>query len=435
MIVFPKPEAYSLAEWDSTVSDHSTEGETGFQRVSGAPLWDCRQRRLRALTDLGRTLARTQGTDAVLRVTVDGAAELLRAGQAAIVVHNGRRLLELRRGQAIELLQIEGMTPDLVNFLISSRFGEVLGETYLTVPLMASDRLSGLLGVSMPADTGGTDFVEEEWFLSALADHAAVALCHGSPTVYTTNELADEIDAAFAKHSNRQMIMSSLAHDLLSPLLSIRIGCDILDNSYRDIDESDREVVGEIRTAGRYLHAIATNLVEAGRLAAGLTAVECRQVSIKPILDECMSIIAKKAEAAGQKIEISGDLNASAWADGDRLSQILVNVLSNAGKYAPDKSSIKIHIHAPGERGPDPCSRRTLISISDEGPGIPSDQLDMIFRPYYRVPGEVTQGKAGVGLGLSISRQLARKMGGDITVVSQPGQGATFTVHLPSAAS
>ena len=75
------------------------------------------------------------------------------------------------------------------------------------------------------------------------------------------------------------------------------------------------------------------------------------------------------------------------------------------------------------------------MRISDEGPGIPSDQLDMIFRPYYRVPGEVTQGKAGVGLGLSISRQLARKMGGDITVVSQPGQGATFTVHLPSAAS
>ena len=124
---------------------------------------------------------------------------------------------------------------------------------------------------------------------------------------------------------------------------------------------------------------------------------------------------------------------ARAWVDPDRLSQILVNLLANAGKYSPDGSSIGVDVKTINARsGEDTDGRHggVLISISDEGPGIPPDQHDLIFRPYYRVPGHATRGKAGVGLGLSISRQLARKLGGDISVRSVEGQGTTFTIHL-----
>jgi signal transduction histidine kinase len=117
-----------------------------------------------------------------------------------------------------------------------------------------------------------------------------------------------------------------------------------------------------------------------------------------------------------------------AWAfgDRDRLQQVLVNLLDNAGKYSPDggKVTLSVRRRADGVR----------ISVADRGLGIPAAEHDRIFEKFYRLDPHLTRAGGGTGLGLYISRELVRRMGGRISVRSEPDKGSTFVVELPAAA-
>lgn len=112
-------------------------------------------------------------------------------------------------------------------------------------------------------------------------------------------------------------------------------------------------------------------------------------------------------------------------ADKHRLQQILINLVGNAIKFTPEGGTVRVE--ASGEDG------RAVIRVNDTGVGIPADRLDSIFEPFVQVDAELTRTAAGAGLGLAISRDLARMMGGDLTVTSTIGKGSTFAVSLPVA--
>ena len=114
-------------------------------------------------------------------------------------------------------------------------------------------------------------------------------------------------------------------------------------------------------------------------------------------------------------------------ADREKLRQILLNLLSNAVRHSPVRASITVT----AERGE---GEFVTIEVRDTGPGIPQERHDTIFEPFVQLDRSLTRSTEGVGLGLAISRDLARGMGGDITVVSAPGEGACFTLSLPAAA-
>jgi signal transduction histidine kinase len=113
-------------------------------------------------------------------------------------------------------------------------------------------------------------------------------------------------------------------------------------------------------------------------------------------------------------------------ADRDKLRQVLVNLLANAVKYSPSGGLIAVEL-----RGDD---RRVEIVVRDEGLGIAPSEQRLIFEKFYRADVNMTRGVSGSGLGLYISRELVHRMGGTISVQSQPGQGSTFVVTLPAAA-
>ena len=114
-------------------------------------------------------------------------------------------------------------------------------------------------------------------------------------------------------------------------------------------------------------------------------------------------------------------------ADRHRLQQILVNLVGNAIKFTPSSRTIRVAAATDGDMA--------RIRVSDNGPGIPEDRLQSIFEPFVQVNEGHTRTHAGVGLGLAISRDLARAMGGDLTVESELGVGSTFFVTLPLASS
>jgi signal transduction histidine kinase len=120
------------------------------------------------------------------------------------------------------------------------------------------------------------------------------------------------------------------------------------------------------------------------------------------------------------------DVNGVVWADADRVRQILVNLVMNAVKYSTFGSgTITLRSSVSGNA--------VVIEVADAGPGIPRDKLEAIFEPFVQLANAPANRGGGVGLGLAISRDLARKMGGDLTVESTVGVGSRFTLTLPRA--
>ncbi len=137
------------------------------------------------------------------------------------------------------------------------------------------------------------------------------------------------------------------------------------------------------------------------------------------------AVIEPQAQARGIRYEYDGcATDVCVIADAERLEQILINLLGNAVKFTPEGGAITMRCRLGKEHG--------VVEVSDTGVGVPDTKLELIFDPFVQV--DNNRGKReGVGLGLAISRKLARAMGGDITVRSVEGQGSTFYVSLPLA--
>lgn len=122
-------------------------------------------------------------------------------------------------------------------------------------------------------------------------------------------------------------------------------------------------------------------------------------------------------------VKLDAPSEACATGDRDRIEQILINLLDNAAKYSPHGGEIKVSVSESDEH--------VQVAVADEGVGIAPTEQQAIFEKFYRVDPHLTQTPGGTGLGLYICRELARRMGGAITVESEPGHGSTFVLELP----
>jgi len=147
-------------------------------------------------------------------------------------------------------------------------------------------------------------------------------------------------------------------------------------------------------------------------------------VSVKNVIGSVVDMIRPQLTEKQLKLikpEIPPDLKMTA--DIDKTLQILLNLLSNALKFTPADGAIEISVRDEGAR--------VVIDVRDTGIGVPPEELDRIFEPFAQAKRSLVASEAGVGLGLAISRQLARAMNGDLTVKSEVGRGSTFTLTLP----
>jgi signal transduction histidine kinase len=186
-----------------------------------------------------------------------------------------------------------------------------------------------------------------------------------------------------------------------------------------------REYFEHIRNAGRHAGDIVQTLLDAARLDHGHVALERRPVSARLLVAEARAMIALRAEEEGiDTRRVALDRDALVETDPLRARQILVNLLVNAIKFTARGGSVGIdaQLVAPGYLD---------LVVWDTGIGIPLAEQDRIFEPFYQAGGALRAGSDGAGLGLAIARQLARAMGGDILLASEPGKGSRFTVRLP----
>ena len=234
---------------------------------------------------------------------------------------------------------------------------------------------------------------------------------------------------AEADNANRAKaeFLAAMSHDLRTPLNAIGGYADLVkDGLYGPVTEEQVKAMQRIRRAEDHLLALINDILSYAKIEAGRLSIELTDVPVNQMLAELRMLVAPQVSAKGLKYEFRpGPAELRVRADRERATQIVLNLLTNALKFTTD-GTITVDVEA--------TKGDVLIRVHDTGIGIPPDRLLSIFDPFVQVGRFGEPNRAGVGLGLAISRELARAMSGDITVVSELGRGSTFTVRLPRAA-
>ena len=258
-------------------------------------------------------------------------------------------------------------------------------------------------------------------------------------------ELAAAADAAHAAQAaaetaNRakSAFLATMSHELRTPLNAILgYASLLLDGLAGPLAPSQRDFVERTRTSGRHLLGLVEEVLDIAKVEAGQMRVDLGPVSAGRVITAAVALIRPQAANAGVDVDASECSNVLGEVTGDerRVRQILLNLLANAVKFSRPGGRIVLRCarvegvapFIPAQLGSWMC-----LAVSDTGIGIEPEHLETIFEPFVQLDASHTRARGGSGLGLAISRRFARLMGGDITVASRAGQGATFTLWLPA---
>lgn len=232
----------------------------------------------------------------------------------------------------------------------------------------------------------------------------------------TLNEMLDRLRRAL---DAERRFSADASHELRTPIALMEAELDVALRSPRTAPAA-REVLASVREEAARLGRIVTNLLLLSRAeASGQVALDQRETDLLDVVVPVVSRFTRLAGDRGVELRVDGD-PAAARADADLLGEAVANLVENALTHTDRGGTVVVSVHD----GAEPS-----VAVSDTGVGIPPDELAQVFDRFYRV--DRARGRGGAGLGLEISRRIVEAHHGRIDAVSQPGQGSTFTIHLP----
>ncbi|MCA0419935.1 MAG: response regulator [Proteobacteria bacterium] len=247
-----------------------------------------------------------------------------------------------------------------------------------------------------------------------------------SARIASEDALVEARARAEAANEAKSRFLATVSHEFRTPLNGILGMADLLTDTGPDAEQAT--YVAALRTSGEALLALVDDILDFAKVEAGKLELVAEPFDPVQLVETVAELMAPRAQAKGIELaaHIAPDLPARLVGDRDRLRQILLNLVGNAVKFT-EAGGVGLSLARTGER--------LEIAVADTGPGIPADRLDMIFGEFEQLDHGAAAGQTGTGLGLAIVRRLARLMGGEVQVESRLGEGATFRVTLPLAAS
>ena len=241
-----------------------------------------------------------------------------------------------------------------------------------------------------------------------------------------TEELKRAKVAAEAANLAKSEFLANMSHEIRTPLTSI-LGYSELMFDECTIQPT-RERLEIVKRNGEHLLSVINDILDLSKIEADRVVPECIPTSVVELLDDVLALVRRKADSKGLALEVrpDGPLPQHILTDPTRLRQILVNLINNAIKFT-DTGSVCVTTRLLEAESVTP---RLQFDVSDTGLGMSEGQIAKLFRPFVQADSSTTRKYGGTGLGLTISKRLARMLGGDIAVRSQPGRGSTFVVTV-----
>ncbi len=368
----------------------------------------------------GALAGRAPEADALMVLRTEGFPETIAARVRRQPLDSGTPLVQCFRTQApLWIERREGPSGLHARYPTISPVWDVLHVgSAAFVPLVSAGETVGVISFGFEGDRVFSP--EDRAFLLALAQQAALAVERAR---LFDAERAARAEAEAANRAKSEFL-AVMSHELRTPLNAIGGYAELLSMGIRGpITDPQREDLRRIERSQKHLLGLINEVLNYARLETGAVEYDLADVRIRDALSSAEALVAPQAMVKGLTLtveECSPEITVRA--DGEKLRQILVNLLSNAVKFTDRGGRLELACAQMAER--------VHITVRDTGIGIPADQRERIFDPFVQVRADLTRTAEGTGLGLAISRDLARGMGGDLTVESEEGRGSTFTLIL-----
>ena len=375
--------------------------------------------------------------DVIENVAVLGAA----LSQVADVqfATSGQEGLELARRTAPDLILLDVMMPDMDGFQVCERLQQE--EVTRAIPVIFVTARTDAASESRGLALGAVDFIHKplrpdlvqarvrlhlELARRARALEAANQALEDK-VAQRTQDLMDALQRAEGAARSKTDFLARMSHELRTPLNAV-IGLSQVGLREEAAGRAAQSLYPRILSAGQHLLRVVNDVLDFSRIEAGKCTVESQPFDLASTVAQAAQLLEPQALAEGIALHVdwSPGPRPQVMGDAQRIQQVLVNLLSNAVKFT-EKGQVRLRVSS--------VDARHVFEVTDTGIGLTPEQIARLFQPFEQADSSSTRRHGGTGLGLVISRHLAREMGGDITVRSTPGQGSsfTFTVTLPEA--
>jgi signal transduction histidine kinase len=404
---------------------------------------------LKALEEIGRAVASSLDTKAVLSTIVTRAVELAQADAGAIYSYDASRddfelagtyALEPVFQDAVRATRIRldesalGLSakqrepicvPDLAkapNYPLRDLTLSAGFHSVLIVPLVGQDEVLGALVLQRRA--AGDFPTSTVGLMRTFADQSALAI-NNARLFREVDEKGRELAIA---NEHKSQFFANMSHELRTPLNGILGFAELLaDGLYGTLPDKALEILERIQKDGRHLLGLINDVLDISKIEAGQLTLALDSYSLQGIVETVVASTGSLARAKGIEVRpvVSPDLPVG-YGDERRLTQVLLNLVGNAIKFT-DTGSVEVRVKAMDDH--------FILAVQDTGPGIPPEDQARIFEDFQQVDNSITRQKGGTGLGLAIARRLVEVHGGRIDLESTPGVGSTFIISLPIRAA
>ncbi|HSU14074.1 ATP-binding protein [Longimicrobium sp.] len=413
--------------------------DTAALAIHNARLHDEERRRgeeNRALLAAAEALTSTLDPGEVMHRIAGAARELSGADGAALTMYTGenreRTQVMAAVGMMAPLAGVSVPAGVSVTWAVAAA-GEPLATTVSALPEeMPSRAMLASVGaehaVLVPMRIGGEEVVgilavvngpergplgsEALRVVSLLADQAALAVRNAR--LYAGAQSASRAKSEF---------LAMMSHELRTPLNALEGYAGLMEEGiYGPLTELQRDALRRMKVSRRHLMELIDSVLDLARVEAGTRRAQPEVFDLGELVESVGEAMRGAADARKLALEIEAEGAGRIVADRGLLRQVLTNLLGNAIKFT-ERGAVTVRARREGDRA--------TIEVTDTGPGISAENQARVFEPFFQVDPSTTRREGGTGLGLALSRDFVRLLGGEIAVRSEPGQGSTFTVTLP----